>query len=149
METLVAANIRPAAGADIAAIVPIEQCCFASPWTVDFFRHELYNPVSHFYVIEKEKVVVGYVIYWIIGRETHIANLAIHPDYRQLGYGKQLLIWAVEHARRKYAATVTLEVNAKNTNARQLYADFGFRVTGIRPHYYENRDDALIMTLKL
>lgn len=44
---------------------------------------------------------------------------------------------------------LTLEVNSNNTSAKKLYLKFGFKELGIRKKYYNNKDDALIMTLYL
>ena len=42
-----------------------------------------------------------------------------------------------------------LEVNATNIPAQKLYEKFGFKVVGLRKKYYNNKDDAIIMTLSL
>jgi ribosomal-protein-alanine N-acetyltransferase len=139
-------RIRKALAPDLPEIVAIEQSSFASPWNMAFFRHELYNPVAFFYIIEVGVKLAGYIIFWIFKDEAHIANLAIHPEYRKRGYGEYLFRWSLEFARNKKVATVTLEVNEKNLAARDLYEKFSFKIVGKREKYYENSDDALILT---
>jgi len=139
-------RIRKALTPDLPEVMAIEQSSFASPWNMAFFRHELYNPVAFFYIIEVGVKLVGYIIFWIFKDEAHIANLAIHPEYRKRGYGEYLFKWSLEFIRNKKVATVTLEVNEKNLSARGLYEKYGFKMVGRRVKYYENSDDALILT---
>lgn len=145
MDAAAAIRIRRAEERDIGEIMIIEKMSFTSPWTVDFFRCELYNPVSFFYIIEVRKLLAGYIIFWILKNEAHIANVAIHPDFRKRGYGKYLLRWAIERCWVKGVATITLEVNEKNNAARNLYDKMGFKIVGKKAKYYENNDDALIL----
>jgi len=139
-------RIRKALAPDLLEIMAIEQSSFASPWNMAFFRHELYNPVAFFYIIEVGVKLSGYIIFWIFKDEAHIANLAIHPEYRKRGYGEYLLRWSLEFVHKKKVATITLEVNEKNLAARGLYDKFGFKMVGKRAKYYESSDDALILT---
>lgn len=138
-------KIRRANEQDLPAVLAIEQVSFNTAWTHDFFKHELYNPISNFYVVEKDHQILGYVIFWLIADEMHIANLAIHPQFRQVGLGSKLLNFVLDMGRQKQIKTVTLEVNEKNLPARGLYEKMQFRVVGRRVKYYENRDDALLL----
>ena len=42
--------------------------------------------------------------------------------------------------------TISLEVNEKNTIAIKLYEKFGFEKVGLRKKYYNEKDNAIIMT---
>ena len=46
-------------------------------------------------------------------------------------------------------SSITLEVNSNNIPAKNLYEKFGFNVVGFRKKYYNNIDDAIIMTKEL
>ena len=52
-------------------------------------------------------------------------------------------------AQKKNLQCITLEVNVKNENAIKLYKKYNFEEVGRRKKYYNNIDDAIIMTLKL
>jgi [ribosomal protein S18]-alanine N-acetyltransferase len=41
--------------------------------------------------------------------------------------------------------SIALEVRVTNHAAQSLYERFGFTQAGVRPRYYENTDDALVM----
>ncbi|MGN1352333.1 MAG: hypothetical protein ACI4VE_06175 [Clostridia bacterium] len=43
--------------------------------------------------------------------------------------------------------SLTLEVNENNYIAKELYLKYGFKILGTRKKYYNNKDNALIMTL--
>lgn len=44
---------------------------------------------------------------------------------------------------------ITLEVNINNIPAINLYKKYGFEKVGVRKKYYNNLEDALIMTKKI
>jgi ribosomal-protein-alanine N-acetyltransferase len=141
--------IRAATTADLSAIMLIETNSFTTPWSRDFFQHELENPLNFMIVYELESAIVGYLVLWVVAGEAHIANLAVDFRYRRQGYGRALLTWAMEKARAQKAEFITLEVNAQNPAALTLYSQAGFIRTGCRLKYYENKYDALILSCKL
>lgn len=146
MERKPKVRIRRANESDLTAVMAIENLSFSTPWTAGFFTHELYNPVSNFYILEIQDKLAGYVIFWIFKEEAHIANVAVHPEYRHKGYGEQLLNWVIHFCRRKGVEKISLEVNEINDTALQLYTKTGFTQVGRRVKYYENRYDALLLT---
>jgi ribosomal-protein-alanine N-acetyltransferase len=82
--------------------------------------------------------------------EAHIANIAVHPEFRRRGVGASLLAVALKDALQKGLRTATLEVRAQNTGAQSLYRIFGFEEVGRRLRYYrDNNEDALLMTVDL
>ena len=139
-------ELRVAAETDLIQVCAIEEASFSSAWSLDFFRHELHNPVSRFFVAAHENQVVGYVVFWVVADQAHIANIAVHPDFRRQGIGDFLCQVACETARESGAVSITLEVNENNHPAIELYQRMNFRMVGRRKKYYENRDDALILT---
>ena len=88
-------------------------------------------------------------IVWIISDEAHIATIAIHPEFRGLGYGKRLLAETLRQSIMRGVILATLEVREGNLNALNLYRSFGFIVVGQRPQYYrDNNENALVMTVE-
>ena len=93
--------------------------------------------------------LAGMIATWFIIDEVHVANIAVHPDYRRLGIGRKLLAHALLHSAYKGANTAMLEVRRSNQGAQALYAQFGFTEVGVRVHYYrDNNEDALLMNLE-
>lgn len=135
----------------MATVQAIEKLSFANPWHVETFLGEIQNrPISHALVAyhDLDKKVIGYIIFWIIKDEAQINNMAIHPDYRGRGYGKEMLSTTLEEMRASGIRIVTLEVRESNLKAFNLYKSLGFEAVSRRRDYYTNpREDALAMAL--
>ena len=143
-------RIRPAALADLAALVAIERRCFSDPWSEAAFREALSSESSFGLVVDSGRGPAGY----LIGREAagsgEILNLAVAPEFRQRGVGGALLEEGLREFRRRRAAEVFLEVRESNHSAQALYLARGFRPVGQRASYYRNpREDALVLRLAL
>lgn len=132
---------------DIDDILAIERVSFSYPWTKSMFINELKNPYSHAHLIRTHlNQVIGYIVFWVIMDEGHILNIAIHPEYRNKGYGSLLLKFSLDYLYKNSGKVMTLEVRRSNIQAIALYKKFGFRVVGIRKNYYiSNREDAFVM----
>ncbi|MCJ7661668.1 MAG: ribosomal protein S18-alanine N-acetyltransferase [Anaerolineales bacterium] len=147
-------HIRPMLMDDLEQVKVIDRLSFSMPWSDNAYRYEIMeNPASLLLVAEAESAnrdirVCGMVVVWLILDETHIATLGVHPDYRGLGIGKQLLNVALEESARQGANLATLEVRDSNKVAQKIYRKFGFENVGRRRRYYQdNREDAILMTL--
>ena len=51
-------------------------------------------------------------------------------------------------AKERKLKDITLEVNVNNIPAINLYKKYNFKEVGLRKNYYNNSEDAIIMTLK-
>lgn len=147
-------QIRPMLLNDLEQVKVIDQLSFSMPWPDNSYRYEVVeNPASLLWVAEGETAngesrVCGIVVVWLILDETHIATLAVHPDYRGFGIGKQLLTVALEESAQQGAKLATLEVRDSNKVAQNIYRKCGFESVGRRRRYYrDNREDAVLMTL--
>ncbi len=56
-----------------------------------------------------------------------IANVAVHPDYRNRGIGRALTAQAIEHARQRRVCSAWLQVRAENIPAVHIYSSLGFQ----------------------
>ncbi|MCJ7684531.1 MAG: ribosomal protein S18-alanine N-acetyltransferase [Desulfobacteraceae bacterium] len=131
-------------------ILEIERNSFSSPWDVSSFSSEIDRSISHFWVLLIDEVLKGYICFWIFANETHLMNIAVHPEWRGKGLGEGLLCKMIEVGISKEAKTAWLEVRPSNLVARSLYDKTGFKEVGFRPRYYkETSEDAVIMSLLL
>lgn len=147
-------KIVPATEGDIDEIVAIERLSFARPWSRYAFKQELRSPFSYLFCIKVQEEdgerVAGYVGLWLIKEEAHITNIAVHPKYRRRGFARRLLEFVEQISLERGATLLTLEVRRSNQPAINMYRKKGFQITGVRKGYYfEDREDALIMTLYL
>jgi len=142
-------RIRYASFKDLPRILEIEKASFPLPWGFLSFAKELENPYSYFFVLEDEENIWGYACYWIIKDEAYLANIALDPEKRGKGWGRYLLYQTLKECAKKGAKDAMLEVRATNFVAINLYLSLGFEKLGVRPRYYEDGEDALIMKAKL
>jgi ribosomal-protein-alanine N-acetyltransferase len=130
-------------------ILEIERKSFPFPWDFDSFAKEIDRPISHLWVSLIDEVLGGYICFWIFANETHLMNVAVHPEWRGKGLGERLLSKMIEVGISNGAETAWLEVRRSNLVARSLYRKAGFKELGFRPRYYrETNEDAIIMSLR-
>ncbi|MCF2949128.1 GNAT family N-acetyltransferase/peptidase C39 family protein [Paraglaciecola aquimarina] len=139
---------RAAGLSDLAALVDIEQNCFATDrLSKRSFRHWLQSPQCIFIVIEQATQIVGYglVIMRSGTRLARLYSLAILSDVRGQGVGKLLLIELEKLSVEAGKLFLRLEVEKTNKRAISLYQAMGYKVFGDYKNYYENNNDALRM----
>jgi len=144
---------------DLPAVRAIEVQSFTNPWSDNTFRGEIQNTSFSFPMVVVRRPgnpvvadgeVVGYVIFWMIGDDVQVNNVAVRPDCRGLGLGDAMMRYAIAKVRGAGATFMTLEVRQSNTPALGLYRKLGFEVLGTRKNYYTNPDeDARVLGLVL
>jgi len=139
--------------ADLPSVMEIEAVSFPNPWQENTFRGEIqHRPISFPLVVVHSVLnrVIGYIVFWVIGEEAQINNIAVHPDFRRLGVGERVLRQVIGQFRSSGVTMVTLEVRPSNTGAQTLYRKLGFRMIGLRKGYYTNPpEDAFVLALHL
>ncbi|MGI5873475.1 MAG: tRNA (adenosine(37)-N6)-threonylcarbamoyltransferase complex dimerization subunit type 1 TsaB [Bacillota bacterium] len=134
---------------DIPELVALDKTAFPRPWTEKMFLGELHSGYGHYWVIRSEGKVTAYGGFWLVARECHITNIAVHADHRHTGQGRAMLEHIIKAAKLYGAHGVTLEVRPSNETALHLYESHGFVREGTRKKYYEdNGEDAIIMWLR-
>ena len=78
-----------------------------------------------------------------------VLNIVVDRSSRRAGVARAMPTRAIADASGSAVDVVHLEVRASNTAARALYESLGFHVVGKRPRYYERREDAILMSLRL
>jgi len=80
--------------------------------------------------------------------EGEILNLAVAPDGRRRGLGRELVRATIDALTEREVRQVYLEVRESNAPARALYATFGFKEVGRRQQYYRRPvEDAIVLRL--
>jgi ribosomal-protein-alanine N-acetyltransferase len=137
-------TLRPMGPDDVPAVARLEQLVFPDPWSENAFHEELVAPGRRYVVAEEGSAIVGYAGLLVVGDDSHVVTLAVHPEARGRGLGTRFMLRLVDEARAAGAAHLTLEVRVSNHPAQSLYRRFGFETVGLRRHYYRD-EDALIM----
>lgn len=121
---------------DIPAVVEIEKRSFSYPKPESIFRED-----EHKYLVAKAgDKIIGYIGIEKVLDETHIINMAVHPDYRATGIGKRLMQHVLNDE-----DVFFLEVRVSNENAKKVYEKYGFKVIDTRKGYYADGEDAYVM----
>ena len=130
----------------VAAVAALEKLCFADPWSLSSIASELNNPLALWLVAVEDGDLIGYIGSQSVMGESDMMNVAVHPDYRRKGIGKELVEALVASLKENGVYSLTLEVRASNEPAISLYDQLGFTQVGRRPNYYRDpREDALIL----
>jgi len=117
-------------------------------WNASVLDKELENPLSDYIVAIENGEVVGYAGLWQPIDEGHVTNIVTKKDKRGNHIGSKMLEEIINLAKNKNLKCVTLEVNEHNETAIRLYKKYNFVEVGKRNKYYNNTDDAIIMTLE-
>lgn len=136
--------------AHISQIAQLEKLCFSDPWSENSVASELKNPLSLWLVALDGDTVAGYIGSQSVLDGADIMNVAVHPDYRRQGIGRDLVLALVSALQENGIRFLMLEVRQSNAPAIALYEKLGFQQVGMRPNYYRNpKENALIMRKEL
>ena len=144
-------TLRDMDAADITAIHALELRLFpVDAWPLQMFHDELAQVDTRRYLVaEVHGGIVGYAGLMCIEPISDVQTIAVVPEQEGKGIGSALLTELIAESRRRHAQDVLLEVRADNPRAQQLYLRFGFEQIHVRPRYYRDGVDALIMRLQL
>lgn len=119
-------------------------------WNYNILKSELLNPNSKYIVAKINNKIVGFAGIWKSVDDIHITNIVTAKNFRNQNIGTLMLSNLIHlSAAEKDITSITLEVSSKNIPAQKLYKKFDFKVVGVRKKYYNNIDDAIIMTKNL
>lgn len=141
-------KVLPMTKNDLESIKDILNIDFDDFWNYNTLYSELENENSKYIVCKFNDNIIGFAGIKQLLDETHITNIVVKKDLRKMGIGSILLEKLIEMAKTSNSTLITLEVNCKNAAAYQLYLKNNFKVVGFRKKYYNNTDDAIIMSLK-
>ena len=140
--------IRASEERDLARILQIEKSAFPnSAWTRGMIANELTVKLDRkTWVIDLDKVLVGYYMLRYGPNEVHLVNMAVDPSLQKKGIGKKLLNHFLNNIPKDSSAY--LEVKRGNFPVVKLYLNAGFKDIAIREDYYPDGEDAIVMCLK-
>lgn len=130
---------------DLLQIAELEKQCFSDPWNYRMLAESFFSEnVSAVAAAEGEKVC-GYGFLVAAGEEADIANIAVAEDFRRRGIARAILTELEKAARERGVKKLFLEVRVSNAPAMLLYLRSGFVGRYVRPRYYGDGEDALVM----
>ncbi len=114
-------------------------------WSAHLVADELLQKNRSWWVAEHEDRVVGYAGGLVVDGDLQILKIAVEPSFRRRGIAHELLERVAADARNLGAQSCSLEVRASNEGAQAFYKAHGLASVGVRPRYYSDREDAVIM----
>jgi ribosomal-protein-alanine N-acetyltransferase len=137
-----AARIRPIGVERSAECATIHAASFAHPWQEADFE-QLFVASGTFAdgaIGDRDERLAGFVLSRIAADEAEILTIAVAPEWRARGIATQLLAPHLSGLAANRVNRLFLEVEAENTAALALYANFGFKQVGERKAYYRTAD---------
>ena len=119
---------------------------FDNFWSYNVLKQELENKDTTYIVAKENNEILGFAGIIICLDEATLNNIVVKKYHRGRGLGGELLDTLIDLCTEMNIKTLTLEVNCTNKPAIGLYEKFGFKNLGIRKKYYNNSQDAIIMT---
>ena len=135
---------------DLEDVYNIELETNPSPWSKDNFFSSF--EVGHKSLVCKyNDVIMGFLIFSLIKKESHLLNIAVLKEWQERGAGTILMDVFIKQSKAMGAKKAFLEVRSKNTTAINFYSKFNFLKDAVRTNYYtgSNIDDAILMSLDL
>lgn len=140
--------------ADAGALAAIDAEVAPDPWTIGLAAAELGRDdrTVHGAVVDADDGrggqvgrVVGFAAWADLAGEAHVLNVAVAADWQRRGIGGALLDAALDAVAAAGIDAVTLEVRRSNAAGLALYRRRGFASAGVRPRYYPDGEDAVIL----
>lgn len=139
--------IQPASQGHVPALAAIHAAAFPpnEVWGEDAISLQLALPGGFGWLDERGGMLLGRVTV----DEAEVLTLAVAPHVRRQGIASLLMGAACKETLLRGGRSIFLEVAEGNVPARNLYARFGFIEVGLRPRYYPNQADALVLRMNI
>jgi len=118
-------------------------------WTPARVQHYISGGDSSVVVARRERRIAAFAIMHFGDEVAHLNLLAVAPEHRRQGLGRQLMDWLTATAIEAGVFRIDLEVRTQNDAARIFYQTIGFDALNVVQRYYQGREAALRMTRRL
>lgn len=139
-------TLRKARPSDLEAIVLLDHRVLKTNWHERLYLEEIMNKNTHFWILELEGLIVGFLAIKVIADEGEILQFAVDPDYQGQGFGSLLMDYALENLN---IMDLFLEVADSNEIARKFYKKYDFQLMRIRKNYYGPDQNGIEMRKRL
>ena len=134
---------------DILKISELEKECFSDPWTYRMFVEGFSSKLFYGVCAVEDGEIVGYACETVLFENAEVDNIAVAESCRRRGVGKKLLKKLETEAKERGARVILLEVRVYNAPAMTMYLKEGFKGIYVRPRYYPDGEDAVVMQKEL
>jgi [ribosomal protein S18]-alanine N-acetyltransferase len=131
---------------DMPEVLQAEQLSFEYSWTEEDFLRCLRQRNCIGMVAEHGEKVVGFMIYELHKNKLHILNFAVHPSWRRVSVGAQMVAKLISKLSSHRRTRITLEVRETNLVAQLFFRKQEFRAVRVLRSFYEDSgEDAFLM----
>src|SRR5882757_11094843 len=135
---------------DMPEVLQTEQLSFEYAWNEEDFLRCLRQRNCIGMVAEHGEKVVGFMIYELHKNKLHILNFAVHPAWRRLAVGAQMVAKLISKLSSHRRTRITLEVRETNLSAQVFFRSQGFLALRVlKTHYEDSGEDAFLMQYQL
>jgi ribosomal-protein-alanine acetyltransferase len=143
-------SVRPPQLGDARALAEAELVSFSDPWPPQFFVSEiLADGRFNRLLVDAGGAMVAYLFCAWQYLDLHVLKVATLPQFRRAGLARRLMVLAEDHAVEMAGESLTLEVRVSNTDAIALYEALEYQQVGTRTSYYQDGEDAVVMTKRI
>ncbi len=105
-------------------------------WTPARVQHFISGPESSVVVARRERRIAAFAIMHFGDEVAHLNLLAVAPEHRRQGLGRQIMDWLTATAVEAGVFRINLELRTHNEAARVFYLRLGFDQLGVVQGYY-------------
>ena len=135
---------------DMPEVLQAEQLSFEYAWTEEDFLRCLRQRNCIGMVAEHGEKVVGFMIYELHKSKLHILNFAVHPSWRRVAVGSQMVAKLISKLSSHRRTRITLEVRETNLIAQLFFRKQEFRAVRVLRGFYEDSgEDAFQMEYRV
>lgn len=133
MSTETAVDVREISGSEIEGVIPV---LLQAEGSERALRWGLANLVDAVYRLEVGGKLAGAVTVQWRGDPAEVIELAIDPALHGRGYGRRLLMWVIEEARRRGKAQLLVGTANSSIGNIAFYQKCGLRMDHVRKDYF-------------
>ena len=112
-----------------------------SLWSKKQWASEFKKKVQNLWTIISN-VLIGICVFQVVLDEAQINYFVVHQNFRNRGFGSNLMNFLIKQAEKSNLKKLLLEVSRSNITAERFYSRFDFSTVGIRENYYKDGSDA-------
>ena len=120
-----------------------------SLWSKSQWADEFKKEGTKIFGLLLSKLVIGICVLQVVLDEAQINYFVVNKEFRERGFGSQLMIYLIKRCEKLKINKLLLEVSSSNFAAVNFYSRFDFSTVGIRKNYYKDGSDALLKEKKL
>lgn len=118
-------------------------------WTPARVRRAILGRDCCVLIARREQRIAAFAIMYFGDDAAHLNLLAVSPEHRRQGLGKQLIQWLSATAVEAGVFRIDLELRETNAGAREFYQSLGFQTRDVVQGYYQGREPAVRMSRRL